>query len=71
MSEVEELKQSYNLLIDQMYEEIAQKLYTLDRFMIPTHGIPSPKLENPMNLFKRQLKIEELLCALQILGFPV
>ena len=28
--------------------------------MIPVHGIPSSKYENPTNLFKRQLKIEEL-----------
>jgi hypothetical protein len=27
---------------------------------VPAHGIPYPELENPMNLFKRQLKLEEL-----------
>lgn len=36
-----------------MYEEIAQSMLALDRFMIPQHGIPEPKAENPMNLFKR------------------
>jgi len=32
----------------------------LDKFIIPIHGIAKPDYENPMNLFKRQLKIEEL-----------
>jgi len=32
----------------------------VDKFMIPVHGIPEPKSENPTNLFKRQLKMEEL-----------
>jgi hypothetical protein len=27
---------------------------------MPAHGIDNPDLENPMNLFRRQLKLEEL-----------
>jgi hypothetical protein len=27
---------------------------------MPAHGIVNPELENPMNLFRRQLKLEEL-----------
>ena len=48
------------MLINEMYDQIAQKAFSLDRFIIPIHGINSPEKENPMNLFKRQLKIEEL-----------
>jgi predicted transcriptional regulator len=43
-----------------MYEEIADAVMHLDKFLIPAHGINQPDFENPMNLFKRQLKIEEL-----------
>lgn len=34
--------------------------FNLDKYRVPVHGIPTPNLENPMNLFQRQLKIEEL-----------
>ena len=30
-----------------------------DKFRVPVHGVPYPSLENPANLFQRQLKIEE------------
>jgi hypothetical protein len=43
-----------------MFEDMSKNVMHLDRFIIPAHGIPEPKNENPMNLFKRQLKIEEL-----------
>ena len=43
-----------------MYDEIATNLFALDKFLIPINGIPKPESENPLNLFKRQLKIEEL-----------
>ena len=43
-----------------MYDRIAMDLFKVDPFHIPVHGIPNPKKENPLNLFKRQLKIEEL-----------
>jgi hypothetical protein len=33
---------------------------TVDKFIIPVHGINQPQFENPLNLFKRQIKIEEL-----------
>ena len=32
----------------------------LDPYRIPIHGIKQPSNENPLNLFQRQLKIEEL-----------
>jgi hypothetical protein len=57
---MEKLEQRLNLTINNLYDEIAYKLFKLDKFKLPIHGIPNPDLENPMNLFKRQLKIEEL-----------
>ena len=39
---------------------MAAKLFKLDKFILPVHGIGHPDKENPMNLFKRQLKLEEL-----------
>lgn len=53
-------KEQYNQMINEMYDEIAQKVLTVDQFIMPAHGIPDPDHENPMNLFKRQLKVEEL-----------
>ena len=32
----------------------------IDRNRVPVHGIANPALENPVNLFQRQLKIEQL-----------
>ena len=43
-----------------MYNNICNSAFSLDQFRIPIHGIPNPKYENPINLFQRQLKIEEL-----------
>lgn len=37
-----------------------KELIKIDKFCLPEHGIPQPEKENPMNLFKRQLKLEEL-----------
>ena len=54
------LKSTSNALINTMYDEIAEKVLHVDKFMIPAHGIPNSDFENPTNLFKRQLKIEEL-----------
>ena len=42
-----------NSLINEMYDDISQKIFSLDRFYIPLHGINYPDNENPMNLFKR------------------
>lgn len=49
-----------NFIINNLYDEIAYRLFKLDKFKLPFHGITNPDQENPMNLFKRQLKIEEL-----------
>jgi len=54
------LKDSANDLLNKLYEDISQEILYVDKFMIPVHGIPYPDYENPTNLFKRQLKIEEL-----------
>lgn len=59
-SKLDDLKTQANDLINSMYEEIAEAVMHLDKFLIPAHGINQPNFENPMNLFKRQLKIEEL-----------
>jgi hypothetical protein len=40
--------------------EVCKTAFGLDKYRIPIHGIPNPHKENPMNLFQRQLKIEEL-----------
>jgi len=47
-------------MINTLFDEIAKKIQNMDNFIIPVHGIPNPDKENPLNLFKRQLKIEEL-----------
>jgi len=43
-----------------LYNQVCQTAFGLDKYRIPIHGIPHPNKENPMNLFQRQLKIEEL-----------
>ena len=50
---VESLKEKVNQLINKLYDDIAQECFSLDKFIMPAHGIPTPELENPMNLFKR------------------
>jgi len=32
----------------------------MDRYSLPINGIPQPEYENPVNLFQRQLTLEEL-----------
>lgn len=57
-----DLKQRYNSVIDSMYDEIATAIISteVDKYLVPVHGIPFPEKENPVNLFKRQLRLEEL-----------
>jgi DNA-directed RNA polymerase len=57
---VQKVLEKTNEVINGLYDAVAQKVFQLDSFLIPYHGIPQPQKENPMNLFKRQLKIEEL-----------
>ena len=59
-SRIESLKEKLNGLINQLYDAITKKAFELDPFRIPVHGIPQPSLENPVNLFQRQIKIEQL-----------
>ena len=47
-------------MINNLYDNVAKKVFNMDAFLIPYHGVTHPDKENPMNLFKRQLKIEEL-----------
>ena len=55
-----EIKEKLNGLINQLYDDIAKKALEMDRFRIPVYGIPEPSLENPVNMFQRQIKIEQL-----------
>lgn len=57
---ISELKEKLNGLINQLYDDIAKKSLEMDRFRIPVYGIPNPELENPVNLFQRQIKLEQL-----------
>lgn len=57
---LDKLNKAMNVLINELYDEIAMKVFSLDDFIIPAHGIQRPDSENPTNLFKRQLKLEEL-----------
>lgn len=59
-TQINTLKEQYNQIIDSMYLQIAEEILAVDKFILPKHGIPRPDKENPVNLFKRQLKIEEL-----------
>ena len=59
-NKMEQLKEKVNQLINNLYDDVAQHCFSLDNFIMPAHGISTPELENPMNLFKRQLKLEEL-----------
>jgi hypothetical protein len=43
-----------------LYDDIFKKALEMDTFRIPVYGIPQPSLENPVNLFQRQIKIEQL-----------
>lgn len=54
------MKKDINFIINKLYDEVTQTALNLDKYRIPIHGITFPALENPMNLFQRQLKIEEL-----------
>ena len=57
---IESLKKKINQTITQLYDEVCKTAFALDKYRIPVHGLPHPNKENPMNLFQRQLKIEEL-----------
>jgi len=59
-NQLQEYKKEVNTIINSLYEEIAQAAFKLDKFRVPLHGIDQPSLENPVNLFQRQMKIEQL-----------
>jgi hypothetical protein len=43
-----------------MYDEVANAAFSIDRYSMPAKGITYPEYENPVNLFHRQLKLEEV-----------
>jgi len=49
-----------NNILNTIYNDISQKAFTMNGYRLPAHGIPFPEKENPLNLFQRQLKIEEM-----------
>ena len=57
---IDVLKREINTTINALYNEVCKTAFGLDKYRIPIHGINHPQHENPMNLFQRQLKIEEL-----------
>ncbi len=48
-----------NKLISLIYDEISQTAFGLWLFKLPLKGIPHPESENPLNLFERQLLLED------------
>ena len=58
--EVEKQKEKVNTVINNIYNELVDSAFGLDKYRIPYYGIQNPDKENPINLFQRQLKIEEL-----------
>ena len=58
--DIETKKRDINVQINTIYNEVAETAFALDKYLIPYYGIKFPDLENPINLFQRQLKIEEL-----------
>lgn len=58
--EIDKKKDESNLVINEIYNEITETAFSLDKYRVPYYGIKNPELENPINLFQRQLKIEEL-----------
>ena len=58
-SRLKKLKEHVNVIINQLFEDIVESAYKYDPHRVPVFGIPNPDLENPVNLFKRQLQIEE------------
>lgn len=48
-----------NKLISIIYDEICQSAFGVWFFKLPIKGIPHPELENPRNLFERQLLLED------------
>ena len=52
-AKLQQLEDKLNKVINAMYNDLARKLFKLDKFILPVHGILRPDQENPMNLFKR------------------
>lgn len=53
------LKTRINNLINELYDVILASAYKHESHRVPFHGIDNPQFENPVNLFQRQLQIEQ------------
>lgn len=49
-----------NKILNDIYNQLTEEALSLNGYRLPFHGIPYPEKENPINLFQRQLKIEEM-----------
>jgi hypothetical protein len=58
--EIDKKKEETNTIINDIYNEAVETAFSLDKYRVPHYGIKYPEFENPINLFQRQLKIEEL-----------
>lgn len=58
--DISKKKTEINTVINSVYNEVLETAFGLDKYRIPYYGIKYPERENPINLFQRQLKIEEL-----------
>lgn len=56
---IQALKNKINNLINELYESIVMSVFQYNTHRVPIYGIPEPKFENPVNLFQRQLQIEQ------------
>lgn len=54
------LKMKINSLINELYDEVLRSALHQNEHRVPFYGIQHPHLENPINLFNRQLQIEQL-----------
>jgi hypothetical protein len=58
--DIDKKKNDSNIIINDVYNEIIETAFGLDKYRVPYYGIKYPEFENPINLFQRQLKVEEL-----------
>ena len=48
-----------NQLINELYSRVFNSAIQYNNFGLPLNGIKNPDNENPINLFKRQINVEE------------
>ena len=59
LERIQSLKTKINNLINELYENVVMSAFQYEQHRVPIHGIPEPQYENPVNLFQRQLQIEQ------------